>query len=353
MVRIHPCAGGQSPGRFLGETMRRLSTVAMAASILMLTAACGGGGSTATNTSSTNGAPTGATSATTQQTQKVTVGVIPILDVAPIHLGKEKGFFADRGIDLTLESGQGGAAIIPGVVSGQFQFGFSNMTSLILAKSKNLPLKVVAAGNSSTNVDGKDFSAVVVKANSPIKSAKDLAGKTVSVNTLNNVGDTTVRESIRKAGGDPSTVKFVELAFPDMPAALEKGQIDAAWIVEPFVTIVKSQGARIVASNLVDTAPHLMIASYFTSEKLISEKPELVKAFTEAMNQSLEYADAHPDEARAIVATYTKIDKGLLDHLILPKWSTEINQESTQKLVDLAAQDGLISDKIDLSTLLP
>jgi NitT/TauT family transport system substrate-binding protein len=323
----------------------------MAASILMFTAACGGGGSTATNTSGTNGATTGATS--TQQTQKVTVGVIPILDVAPIHLGKEKGFFADRGIDLTLESGQGGAAIIPGVVSGQFQFGFSNMTSLILAKSKNLPLKVVAAGTSSTNVDGKDFSAVVVKADSPITSAKDLAGKTVSVNTLNNVGDTTVRESIRKAGGDPSTVKFVELAFPDMPAALEKGQIDAAWIVEPFVTIVKSQGARIIASNLVDTAPNLMISGYFTSDKLISEKPDLVKAFTEALNESLEYADAHPDEARAIVATYTKIDKGLLDQLILPKWHTEINRESTQKLVDLAVQDGLITEKVDLSTLLP
>lgn len=334
--------------------MRRLTTVAMAASILMVTAACGGGGSTATTTTGTNGATTGATSAAaTQQTEKVTVGVIPILDLAPIYLGKDKGFFADRGIDLSLESGQGGAAIIPGVVSGQFQFGFSNMTSLILARSKDLPLKVVAAGTSSTNVDGKDFSAVVVKADSPITSAKDLAGKTVSVNTLKNIGDSTVRESIRKAGGDPSTVKFVELAFPDMPAALEKGQIDAAWIVEPFVTITKSQGARIIASNLVDTAPNLMIASYFTTEKLISEKPELVKAFTEAMNQSLEYADAHPDEARAIVATYTKIDKALLGELILPKWSTEINHESTQKLVDLAAQDGLISEKIDLSTLLP
>lgn len=335
--------------------MRRLPSVALAASILMLTAACGGGASSSSDTTGADAPTTGATSAASQpaQTQQVKVGVIPILDVAPIYLGKEKGFFADRGIDLSLESGQGGAAIIPGVVSGQFEFGFSNMTSLILAKSKDLPLKVVAAGNSSTNVDGKDFSAVVVKADSPIKTAADLAGKTVSVNTLKNIGDTTVRESIRKAGGDPSTVKFVELAFPDMPAALEKGQIDAAWVVEPFVAITASQGARIVASNLVDTAPNLMISGYFTSDKLISEKPDLVKAFTEALNESLEYADAHPDEARAIVATYTKIDKALLDQLVLPKWHTEINHESTQKLVDLAAQDGLIDEKIDLSTLLP
>ena len=58
-------------------------------------------------------------------TQQVKVGVIPIVDVAPIYLGKQKGFFTNRNIELTLETGQGGAAIVPGVVSGQFQFGFS------------------------------------------------------------------------------------------------------------------------------------------------------------------------------------------------------------------------------------
>src|SRR5688572_3384274 len=75
-------------------------------------------------------------------TEKVTVGVIPIVDVAPIYLGKQKGFFSTRSIDLELVTAQGGAAIVPGVVSGQYQFGFSNVTSLIIAATKNLPLKI-------------------------------------------------------------------------------------------------------------------------------------------------------------------------------------------------------------------
>src|SRR5882762_2171428 len=85
---------------------------------------------------------------------KVTVGVIPILDVAPIYLGKQKGFFTSRNIDLTLEQAQGGAAIVPAVVSGQYQFGFSNMISLLVAQSRNVPIKVVCNGNNSTGVDG-------------------------------------------------------------------------------------------------------------------------------------------------------------------------------------------------------
>jgi len=70
------------------------------------------------------------------------------------------------------------------------QFGFSNTTSLLLANSQGLPLKVVAAGVSSTGEDGKDFGAVIVKADSPIRSAKDLAGKRVAVNTLKNINTT-------------------------------------------------------------------------------------------------------------------------------------------------------------------
>lgn len=329
------------------RSLTALPVGAVALALALALAACGSGDTTEPGTSPSDG------SATSAAADKVTVGVIPIVDVAPIYLGVEKGFFSDRNIDVTTESGQGGAAIVPGVVSGQFQFGFSNVTSLILARSKGLPLKIVAAGNSSTGVEGKDFSAVVVKADSPIKTAADLAGKTVSVNTLNNIGDTTVRQSIEKAGGDPSTVKFVELAFPDMPAAVSEGRVDAAWVVEPFVTIAKNQGAREVASNLVDTAPDLMISAYFTSEQLEKSNPDLVKRFTEAMNESLEYAQENQDEARQILLTYTKIDQAVAQGLVLPQWSSTINTKTLQLMADLAEQDGLVDKKLDTSEMLP
>ena len=59
----------------------------------------------------------------------------------------------------TLETAQGGAAIVPGVVSGQYQFGFSNVVSLLLAQSRNVPIKVVANGINSTGDAGKPTSA--------------------------------------------------------------------------------------------------------------------------------------------------------------------------------------------------
>ncbi|MCW2567562.1 MAG: putative aliphatic sulfonates-binding protein [Mycobacterium sp.] len=317
--------------------MRRpLLALLSAAALLATTAACGGSGS-----DSGKGG-----------TDKVTAGVIPIVDVAPIYLGKQQGFFSERGIDLTLQTGSGGAASVPGVVSGQYQFAFGNVTSLLVARDKKLPLKVLTNGVSSIGVAGKDFGAVVVKSSSPITSAKDLAGKKVSVNNLSNIGDTTVRASVRKAGGDPAKVQFVELPFPDMPAALQNSRVDAAWVVEPFLTQALSQGARPVAWNFVDAAPNLSVATYFTSERMLKEKPDLVKRFTAAMNESLAYADGHPDEVRKILGTYTKIPADVIAKMTLPKFPAEVNRASIQTLADLALQDGLVKSKPDVAALL-
>ena len=279
------------------------------------------------------------------RTTQVTVGIIPIIDVAPLYLGQQKGFFADRGIELKTVTAQGGAAIIPGVVSGQFQFGFSNTTSLMIAQTKGVPVKSVVNGAASNGKVGADVTGVLVKKDSSIKSAKDLAGHTVAVNTLQNIGSTTVRESVRKAGGDPDKVKFVEIPFDQMPAALDGGRVDAAWMGDPAKSIAEQQGARIVASPFAETDPKLTVATYFTSTQITQRNPELVKKFTEAMTESLKYASQHPDEARQILTTYTKIDAGLLDTLTLPAWPAEVDTASLEKLASLGEQDGLFGDK--------
>ena len=284
---------------------------------------------------------------------KVTVGVIPILDVAPIYLGLEKGFFEKRDIDLELKQAEGGAAIVPAVVSEQYQFGFSNVVSLLLAQSEGLPIKVVSNGNNSTGVDGKDFAGLMVKGDSPIKTAKDLEGKTVAANTLQNIVDTSVRASVRKAGGDPSKVKFVALPFPEQPAALANGQVDAVFVVEPFQQAVLADGGRKIASSYVDAAKDLTVATYFTSQQLQAENPDLVKRFTEAMQESLSYADSHPDEARQIIGTYTKIAPEVIAKVTLPKWPADINRDSLETMADLAVEDGLLKEAPDLNALLP
>jgi NitT/TauT family transport system substrate-binding protein len=287
------------------------------------------------------------------QPNKVVVGVIPILDVAPIYLGLERGFFSERNIDLELRQAEGGAAIVPAVVSNEYQFGFSNVVSLLLAQSQTLPIKAVSNGCNSTGDEAADFAGLYVRGDSPIKTPKDLEGKTVAANTLQNIVDTSVRASVRKDGGDPTKVDFTSLPFPEQPAALANGQVDAVFVVEPFQQAVLAQGARKIASSYVDVAPDLAVALYFTSEELLAQNPDLVNRFKDAMAESLSYADANPGEARQIIGTYTKIDPAVIEKLTLPQWPAEINRDSIETLADLAKEDGLVTNPVDVNALLP
>lgn len=322
--------------------MRRLSAGLTAGALLLVATACG----SSDDGSSQAGASSGGVTT-------VKVGLIPIVDVAPLYLGQKQGFFEKQGLKLEFTTAQGGAAIVPGVASGQFQFGFSNVTSLMVAQSNGVPVKAVANGIASTGVAGKDFGALMVKKGSPLKSPKELEGKKVAINTLKNINETAVRESVRKAGGDPDKVNFVELAFDQMPAALDQGQIDAAMVVEPATATIKSQDGVEIASPLVDVAPNLTVAMYFASTQYAQQNPEVVKKFQDATAESLAYADAHPDEARQIITTYTKIPADVLAKVTLPKWPAEANRSSIEALMKLGETDGLFKKTPDLDALLP
>lgn len=336
-----PKDGCVSSHRLKENIMRKsASFVALAAVGVLALAACDGGGS--------RGPEPDDTVASTA----ITVGVIPIVDVAPIYLGVAEGFFEDEGLDVTLELAQGGAAIVPAVVSGDYQFGFSNVTSLLLAASNNVPLKAVAAGNFSTG-GAPDFGGVVVSADSDIQTAADLAGRSVAVNTLNNIGDSTIRNVVEQDGGDPVAVDFVEMGFPDMPAAVAANQVDAAWILEPHLTRAIDQGARVVSWNYAETDPDLMIAAYFTSQQYAADNPEIVEAFAAALNRSFDFAEANPDETRAALDEYTEIDPAVKDAMVMPRFATEFSESSVQLLADLAFTYGLVGEPIDFANLLP
>jgi NitT/TauT family transport system substrate-binding protein len=325
-----------------GAVMRRLLAATAALSLATTLAACGGDGSDDTSGSGGGGA---------EEVRSIRVGVIPIVDVAPIYLGVEQGFFEDRNLDVELVPGSGGAAAVPGVVSGDYDFSFGNVTSILLASSEGLPLRVVANGVSSTADPATDFSAVVVPADSPIQSVADLEGKKVAVNNLKNIGEVTIRKGIEDAGGDPTNVQFLELPFPEMPAAVAAGNVDAAWVVEPFVTVATGQGARAIFYPFAEPIEDLTVATYFTLEPTIQQDPDLVDDFQAAINESLEYADSNPDEVRRILLTYTQIPEEAAQQIRLPSWPQEVNWESVEVVAGLMTDFGITEETADVEAL--
>lgn len=298
---------------------------------------------------STDGA-TGAADATSGGVEEV--GVLPIVDVATIFIAKTQGIFSDHGLEIETTLAQGGSAIVPAVVSGANLFGFSNLTSLLIGRSRGLDLVTVAPGSGSNGQDGEDYFAVLVGDDSDIQNGADLAGSSIAVNTVQNINDTTLNAAVRDAGGDPEGIDYVEVAFPDMPAALENGQVDAISVGEPFLTIAKDQGARVVLSSYAKPIDRLTVSAYFTTQEIWDAQPERVTAFQSAMAEAQSIARSDPDAVRAVLPEYTSLDADLAERIILPDFPERINQDSTQQLADLAEADGLLQTSLSVTDLL-
>jgi NitT/TauT family transport system substrate-binding protein len=279
-------------------------------------------------------------------------GLLPNAETAAIRLGDKKNFFADKGIDLELTDTSSGAASITALVAGQFDIVFANTVSVMQGRDKGLPLVMVAAASTSTGVAGKDFSGLMVSSDNTMTSAADLAGKTIASNTIKNIGELTARLSVKKAGGDTSGLNFVELPFANMEQALEEHQIDAAWMVEPFHTTALQHGLRDLASNYVDTAPGLTAAAFVTTEKVIKQKPELVKKFVAAMTEAGNYANAHPNEIRELIPTFTKVTPEIANEFVIPLYNPDVNVASLQAMLPEMQELGMISKNFDIDSVL-
>lgn len=283
---------------------------------------------------------------------EITVGAMPIVDTAALHLGISEGIFAEHGLDVAVVQAQGGAAIVPAVASGQHEFGFSNVISLLQARARGIELQIVSPASASSGDTSADLSAILTMPGSGINEPGDLAGRSVAVNTASNIGEVMVRTLVAD-GADPGEVDFIELPFPDMPAQLAAGRVDAVWITEPFLTLARDRGAEVVVFDYATVDPQMMIDAYVTTDTYADEHPEVVEAFSTAMTASLELATAQPEAARAAVAQYTDIAPEVLERLSMPSFPAEVNVASLELMAELAHAAGVLDDPGVATELLP
>jgi NitT/TauT family transport system substrate-binding protein len=319
--------------------LKRGVVAALAVACALSVVACGG---------DDNGGGGGESSAPT----KLTVGVIPIADVAPLYVGIEQGFFKDENLEIKPQLAEGGAAIIPSVLSGDYQIGFSNTTSLIIAASKKLPVQIISQGVLAGTGDDDPWDGVVARKGSGIKTAKDLEGKTIAVNTLNNIGPLTINNSMEKAGADYTKIKYIEIPFPDMNPALDSKRVDAAFEVEPAFSGGKAAGGTVVFHSYEETAPNMTVATYFASKDYIAKNGDVVERFQRAIKKSLEYAAQNPDAVRKAIGTYTDIPAEVLDKITLPVWKADLNEPTIQQVADLAKKYGYIEEVPSMDDLI-
>ncbi len=251
-----------------------LVAVAVLCAALLVTA-CGGDDSNA-GSGSEGGAKT------------VRVTSLPLLDNAAYFWALDTGLFKSHGLEIQDRTSAGGAADLPALVSGDLDMAYSNSVSAMLARDRGLPIRLFTAENEN-RPSGDDYVAIVATKKSGITSAKQLEGKRMAVNTLNNINHLFERAWLRAEGVDPDKVKFLEVPFPDQPLALERGRVDATMIGPPFLQSLLGDGASVLGYPY-QVKERVLVAGFITTDQFAQQNGEAVDSFRAALSEASERA---------------------------------------------------------------
>ena len=275
------------------SSARRWGGIVAAATALAVLTACGGGGTTPEGGGGDDGAP---------EKPSLTIAINPSTQFAPLYYGIEQGIFEEHGLELEVVPQTDIAAIVSGLASGTYDFGFATVVHVVTANSNGIPIRAVSTIEGQIQADD-DGTVTIASAESGITEFADLEGKRVATVGLSSHNTLTMWELADRAGVDTSTIELVQLPFGQMAAALDSGDVDAAIMQWPFALEALNAGGVELGYNnrelFVDTATTL----FNTSQSFIDQNPNTVRAFADAMAESI--LGATDDEAAAKEALVT------------------------------------------------
>jgi NitT/TauT family transport system substrate-binding protein len=281
----------------------------------------------------------------------ITVASLPLVDAAGLHIAMEQKYFEAEGLHVQIKPVAQSIQALPALKNGQVDViaGANYVTFLQAYAQGALKLRIVADGAS----EASRFMALLVMPNSPIKQPKDLEGKTIAVNILNNIQSLTLNEILKADNVDPAKVKYRAVPFPQMGAALQKGQVDAVHTGEPFGTdFQRKLGARMVVDGGGAPITELPVSGYVSTDEFVQKYPKTAAAFQRAIQRAQQAATSDRKKVEQVLPGYAHVDAQTAAVLSLPNFPTSLNPTRLQRLPDLMLKDGLLKSPIDLKKII-
>ena len=285
----------------------------------------------------------------TPEQPEITVGTLPIVDVAPIHIAIDEGLFAAEGLTVTVEVTQGGAAAIPALMGGDLDIAYGAWPSFLIANAQGLELRAVADGTAAR----PGFTELLAMPGSELEgNPAGLAGTRIAVNTLGNLGELAVRSALVEAGLEADAAELVEIPFPDMGAALERGDVDVIWASEPVATLARETlGAVLVIDSYVGSMEGFPVAGYQASAEFVENNPRTVAAFQRALAAAVARIAADPELVPAIAPSFTNLEPELAGQVALPDFRARLDSADLQRVHDFLLEFCLLESKLDVEAL--
>jgi NitT/TauT family transport system substrate-binding protein len=279
----------------------------------------------------------------------ITVSVMTTIDMAPFHLAVRNGYFRDLGLEVRTVTAASGQASVAKLIGGDVDIAYGSYPPFFIARSRGVAdIKLVADASSAS----PGSTMVVSVPGSTVRGLQDMAGKRIAITSEHTTSDTMIKSAMRTHGVDFGQVSWISMAFPDMPAALRRGDVDAAFMTEPFLTqSARTTGTVGVFDLATGPTEDFPTAGYAALGTFTRDNPKTVAAFQAAMRRATEEA-ANRAVIEPLLVDFAKVDKEIAAATTLLDLHSTLDPARLQRVPDLLLEFSSISTPVDVRTMI-
>jgi NitT/TauT family transport system substrate-binding protein len=324
---------------------RSALVLAVAGLTIGITACSSGSSSTGTgNVSSGSGSK--------PELSTITVGVLPSADSVTLQIAQDKGFFAQQGLNVKTIIEKTTNDGTTGLLSHTMDFTAENYVGMFSAEKlvPNLNLRIVA-DNSQASTDNY---VLLVPKNSKLTSISQLKGKKVAFPAPGfNFGAMALDVLLAPYHMSSASFTTVVLPFSDAAQALAKGEVDAAFTTEPFITTAEAAaGDRILVDMMSGPLVGEPEACWGTNQYFVQKYPKTVAAFQRAMTAALQVAATNPSYVRSELPKFIPTMKPAIAKVItLPTYNTTLSLTRMERVADTMERLNALPKNFDVKSM--
>ena len=323
---------------------RRALVLAIAGLARGITACSSGSSATASGSaSSACGAP---------ELSNITIGTLRSADTTTIQIAEDKGFFKQQGLNVKLVTETTTNQTATGLLSHTMDFGDQNYIGMLEQE------KTVPGLNQRVVVDDTQASSandvLLVSKNSKITSIAQLKGKKVAIPAPGiNFGAVALDVLMKPYQMTSADYTTVVVPFADAQQALARNEVDAAFMIEPFITIAEAAaGDRVLVDMTSGAMSSFPITCWVTSASFTQKYPKTVAAFQRAMGEALQVAASNPSYVRSEMSKFIPTMKPAIAKVIsLPTFNTTLSLTRLERVADVMEQVGALPKNFDVKPM--
>jgi NitT/TauT family transport system substrate-binding protein len=260
-----------------------------------------------------------------------------------IYYGVKAGIFKKHGVDVDVALINSGAAAAAALIGGSADVAYTNITTLITAHNKGVPIQILAPG-AVFDTDSKLTTAIVVLKDAPVRSGLDLDGKTIGSVSLGDTMAASIQAWVDQNGGHSQTIKIIEVPASAAVEMLQAGRVSAAAMNEPAVSQALAGGnARALANPNAAIAKKFMQAMFAVMAPAAAAKADAMARFAQAMHEASAYTNSHLAETVDLVAGYSGIAPDVVARSARFIDATSVDPALIQPVIEVLVKYGITS----------